>query len=376
MSLTRPEDRRMTVAPQALPPARARPGGTSSSPWRGWALRDVRALLVLGGLAALVVAGVAWMPQYMPFSALMIPLLVGSLVLNPRQLPWFVVWVLGMVTVSLSLQPEIDVRRAGAAAVQFVMCAIVLVTAFRRSRLGVAGFTGESMFVDLRDRLLSQGSIPDLPPEWYVESALRSASGTHFAGDFVVATRLEDDHRLELVVVDVSGKGDDAGTRALQLSGAFGGLLGSLPPADFLPAANDYLLRQGWIEGFATAVHLSLDLDTGAYEVRTAGHPPAVARSAGSGRWTVLPSSGSVLGLVPGLDVVAAYGRLGRGDAVLLYTDGMVEEPQRDLDLGLDRMLGEAESLLRGGIEGAAERLVEHLGSRSDDRATVVVHRR
>ena len=41
-------------------------------------------------------------------------------------------------------------------------------------------------------------------------------------------------------------------------------------------AANDYLLRQEWEEGFATAVHLSLDLATGRFEVRTAGHPPAV----------------------------------------------------------------------------------------------------
>ena len=61
-------------------------------------------------------------------------------------------------------------------------------------------------------------------------------------------------------MVDVSGKGEEAGTRALLLSGAFGGLLGALPPAEFLPAANDYLLRQDWDEGFATAVHLSLDL--------------------------------------------------------------------------------------------------------------------
>ena len=35
--------------------------------------------------------------------------------------------------------------------------------------------------------------------------------------------------RLELAVVDVSGKGEEAGTRALLLSGAFGGLLGALP---------------------------------------------------------------------------------------------------------------------------------------------------
>ena len=338
--------------------------------------REHRTVLVLGMLAALVVVGVALAPRFTPFSSLMIALLLGSIVLNPRQLPWFVVWVLGMLTIALTLQETITIRTAGAAAVQFVMCVIVLATAFRRSRLGVAGFTGESMFVDLRDRLLRQGRMPSLPQGWHVESELRSASGTRFAGDFVVATYLEDDERLELVVVDVSGKGDQAGTRALQLSGAFGGLLGSVGPEMFLASANDYLLRQDWVEGFATAVHLSLLLDTGEYEVRSAGHPPAVLRAAGSGRWSVLDSTGAVLGLLPAAEFTTARGRLERGDSLLLYTDGMVEEPRRDLEMGLDRLLGEAEKLLRGGVDGSAARLVEQLGSRDDDRAVVVVHRR
>ncbi|WP_256959612.1 serine/threonine-protein phosphatase, partial [Streptomyces viridochromogenes] len=66
---------------------------------------------------------------------------------------------------------------------------------------------------------------------------------------------------------------------------AFGGLLGSLPPHAFLPAANGYLLRQDWDEGFATSIHLVLDLDSGDYELYSAGHPPGLQLSAGSGRW-------------------------------------------------------------------------------------------
>ncbi|HRD61451.1 MAG TPA: PP2C family protein-serine/threonine phosphatase, partial [Nocardioides sp.] len=250
---------------------------------------------------------------------------------------------------------------------------VVLLSSFRRSRLGVAGIQGEMMFVDLRDRILRQGGIPDLPSEWYAASELRSAGGTPFAGDFVVASR--NAARLELAVVDVSGKGEEAGTRALLLSGAFGGLLGALPPDRFLTAANDYLLAQEWDEGFATAVHLSLDLHDGAFEVRTAGHPPAAFRHAGTGRWTVLPSEGPILGLMPEAVFTPATGVVGHHDALLLYTDGMVEEPRRDIDLGIDRMLGEAEHLLRGSFEGAARRLVDALGSRDDDRAMVVVSR-
>ena len=64
------------------------------------------------------------------------------------------------------------------------------------------------------------------------------------------------------------------------------------------------------------------------------------------------------------------------GDALLLYTDGMVETRTRDIGSGIDKMLGQAERLLRGQFEGGAERLVEALGSRSDDRALLLVHRR
>jgi hypothetical protein len=344
--------------------------------WSRGRVRQFRTAVLLCLLAASVVVGVAIDPAVFPVTALMVPLLVGSLVLNPRQLPWFVGWIVVMVAVALGLQEERTSRIVAVAVIEVLMAAIVLVTALRRSSLGVAGNTGESMFVDLRDRLLNQGGIPALPGDWLVESALRSASGTPFAGDFLVATVLDDDTRLEVVVVDVSGKGDAAGTRALLLSGAFGGMLGSLAPQDFLGAANDYLMRQGWEEGFATAVHLSLDLVTGSFSVRSAGHPPAVQRHSGSGRWGVLPSAGPVLGLLDDADFEVAHGVLGHGDAVLLYTDGMVERPRRDIEMGLDRMLGQAETLLHGSFVGSAERLVASLGSPDDDRAMVVVHRR
>ena len=63
---------------------------------------------------------------------------------------------------------------------------------------------------------------------------------------------------------------------------------------------------------------------------------------------------------------------LRRGDALLLYTDGLVETPQRDIALGIDRLLGQAERLLRGGFDGGAARLVDPLESTDDDRALVL----
>lgn len=364
----------MTATYDAARPARA-------PRWlRSWQLllrrgpsTELQVALWLALAAMGITIAVAIWPVEMPFTTLMLPLLVASVLLGPRTLPWFVTFLMALLAVTFALQVEITSRTVAATVVQLTMGMVVLAASVRRSALGVAGIHGETMFIDLRDRILTQGGIPDLPPGWQVQSALRSAGGTPFAGDFVVAARRGD--HLEVVVVDVSGKGAEAGTRALLLSGAFGGLLGAMSPARFLPAANDYLLRQEWEEGFATAIHLSLVLTSGDYEIRTAGHPPAAHRAAGSGRWQVLRTEGPVLGLIEDATFTCARGHLGKGDAVILYTDGMVEEPRVDIDLGIDRMLGQAESLLRGSFDGAATRLTEALGSPDDDRAMLVVHR-
>jgi len=331
--------------------------------------------LALMLLALTALATTLWLwPEYLPISLLVVPMVVANLILGPRQLPWFVAASLLMIAVLVPRQPDITPRTAIAVVVLFLVGFLILLASFRRQTLGVAGVQGEAMLVDLRDRILRQGQIPDLPPGWYAASELRSAGGTAFAGDFIVASRTDD--RLDVAVVDVSGKGESAGTRALLLAGALGGLLSALQPQEFLEEANAYLLDQDWGEGFATAIHLTVDLHTGAYQVRSAGHPPAALRTAGSGRWSVLPTVGPMLGLIDEVQYEPVDGVMRPGDALVLYTDGMVETRNRDIMLGVDKMLGQAELLLRGNFDGGAARLIEAIGSRDDDRALMLVHRR
>ena len=134
-------------------------------------------------------------------------------------------------------------------------------------------------------------------------------------------------------------------------------------------------------EGFVTAVHLWLDLTSGEYVISSAGHPPAVHYDAAAGRWGITRAHGIVLGVVADLHGAASEserGVLQRGDALMLYTDGMVESPGRDIDAGTDRLLGEAERLLSGGFKAGAPALVaamqREIGS-SDDCALVLIWR-
>lgn len=345
--------------------------------WRRLKHSETAWAMLLGLVAVVIGGGVIMWGTFFPVTALIVPMVLGNQVLGPRTLPWLIVFTLGVLVVGVAASEGIlDGRAIGGIVIDFVVGLVILVSSFRRSRLGVAGSRGESMLVDLRERIARQSQIPVLPPDWYAEAVMRSAGGSSFAGDFIVAATSADGRQLEVAVVDVSGKGEQAGTRSLLLSGSFGGLLGALPPDQFLPAANDYLLRQDWSEGFATAVHLSLDLGTGDFEIRSAGHPPAVQLLAGSGRWAIHETEGPVLGLMPHASFSVRTGNLGTGDALLMYTDGLVETPQRDISLGIDKMLGQGERLLRAGFENGAHRLIDELESMTDDRALFLLHRR
>ncbi len=358
----------------------AAPGVRVSSRWtrlrRQMVDSDRYALVFLVLLVVGLVVGGLLSPDLVPQAALFLPIVLASLWLGPRTLPWFVLFCLVGVVVLVTALPEITPAVIVRVIMTFGIGLLLIFTSFRRSQLGVTGPRGESMFVDLRDRIARQGAIPNLPAQWHVESASRSAGGTSFGGDFVVATRRTDETALDLVVVDVSGKGVDAGTRSLLLSGAFGGLATAVTPDRFLAAANEYLLRQEWNEGFATAIHLHLSLLSGDFELRKAGHPPAVWLHAGSGRWSVLDSDGPILGLMPDASFEVVRGRLLPDDALVMYTDGLVETVQRDIGSGIDKLAGRAQVLFPSGFRGGAQALIDDLATSNDDGALVLVHRR
>jgi hypothetical protein len=313
------------------------------------------------------------MPSFIPTTVFVIPLLLGGLLLRFK----------GLLALTLTTMVfgsyAVSERAAGLPKTGFVVVLgligwIVLTGAKVRSRLGVQGTRGETMLMELRDTLTAQGELPDLPAGWRAEQAIRSAGGASFSGDFLVSTT-RGDEILEVALVDVSGKGIDAGTRALLLSGAFGGLLGVVPVEEFLPAANHYLRRQDWDDDFATVVHVAVNLQTGEFEVRTAGHPPAIQFDAWSGRWQTRDADGPLLGLMETPEFQVNRGQLKLGDALFLYSDGMVETPRRDIGLGTDRLAGHAERLVAHGFKGAARELVAEIGGPGDDSAIVVIHR-
>jgi hypothetical protein len=336
--------------------------------------RRVGAVLALATVAVAIIAAhvSAWLVSP---GVMILPILCGGLLLWPRALRVLI----GIAAAGLVY--DVAAHKAGPGIVVTIAATAYFadVLSNTRGKLGTRGLRADRMMIELRDRIRAQGTLPELGEGWGSTVVLRPAGGSSFGGDFVVS--YSDGKTLEVALVDVSGKGMDAATRALLLSGAFGGVLGSVPREQFLPAANAYLRRGSADEGFVTAVHLSIDLASGDYTLYSAGHPPAARFDASTGRWRTSAARGIVLGVVSDLAAVPDVpeeGVLRRGDAIMLYTDGVVEAPGRDIDDGIQRLLGEAERLVVTGFSTGAQELVttmQRMVASGDDCALVLIWR-
>jgi len=331
------------------------------------------ALIMLTIIAASFVVSVT-APEWMPLAAYFVWLLIAMMLLRfrPLVLVCAVNAVAGVLAVAIN-GPITESRAI--AMVAFVIAVLLVLVVASRQRSGLPAVLSEAFLVDLRDRLQSQGKIPPLPEGWHSQSAMIAAHGGTYAGDFLVADLREDRKQLEVILVDVCGKGTGAGPAALQFAGALGGLIGALPPRKLFLAANGFLIRQRDDEAFATAVHLLVDLDEGRYQITSGGHPPALRWDLPSNEWVVDNARGTALGVLRAPELHVSTGRLLPGEALLFYTDGVVEARGSDIDTGIAWLQRAAREAIGPGFEGAARRIIGQVESGDDDRAVLILSR-
>nr|MCR4583812.1 SpoIIE family protein phosphatase [Prevotella sp.] len=144
-------------------------------------------------------------------------------------------------------------------------------------------------------------------------------------GDFYDIFRIDDTH-VGLVIADVSGKGVPAAifmavSRTLvRATGIRGGL-----PSDCICYSNDLLTKDSVDCMFVTVFYAILDVTTGSITYCNAGHnAPYVMRS--NGQVEKLPlSPNAIVGAVEDLTYKDETFQLGKGDMLLMYTDGVTE---------------------------------------------------
>jgi serine phosphatase RsbU (regulator of sigma subunit) len=156
-------------------------------------------------------------------------------------------------------------------------------------------------------------------------------------------------------------------------------VLHSRKPSQVLAELNEALLRQGLDYRFCTVLYASVTPRPDGCEVvlATGGHPlPLVVRAGGAVEQAGEP--GTLLGIVRDPEISEQRMLLGSGDALVLYTDGVIEASPADHALSPDRL---AELLLScGGRDaGAIAETVERKalevqdGRLRDDVAVVVL---
>jgi sigma-B regulation protein RsbU (phosphoserine phosphatase) len=151
----------------------------------------------------------------------------------------------------------------------------------------------------------------------------------------------EHGRRVFFLVGDVSGKGVAAALFMARTKTLFDAVAPHEPdPGAVLAALNTRLCRQNDAGMYVTAVCGVLDPATHEVTFATAGHePPLIVRS--NGHAAALDTEGGrVLGLIEVGDYPVSKVRLGDGDALVMYTDGVSEaqDPSGNF-FGAERLL-------------------------------------
>ncbi|MFD3825656.1 SpoIIE family protein phosphatase [Streptomyces sp. NPDC058625] len=203
-------------------------------------------------------------------------------------------------------------------------------------------YTREHTLAVTLQRSLLPRDLPDLSALEVAHRYLPAQSGV--GGDWFDVIELSG-ARVALVVGDVVGHGLHAAATMGRLRTAvhnFATL--DLAPDELLARLDDLVARlareraaQGDDEGpiGATCLYVVYDPASGRCSAARAGHlPPALVRPDGSVEFPELPA-GPPLGL-GGLPFESIEFQVPAGSRLVLYTDGLVEDRTRDIDVGLE----------------------------------------
>jgi PAS domain S-box-containing protein len=227
---------------------------------------------------------------------------------------------------------------------------------------------------------LQRNLLPPVPPSVpglaVAVRYLAASLGADVGGDFYDVVPLPGTE-VALAVGDVVGHDITAAAVMGQLRSVYRSLLADRPP----PSALIDRLQAGWsllgLQRMATALFASLDPVTGQLRIASAGHlPPLLVCGGHAELLDVRPSR--MLGAPPAPAPAAEWaGVLPPGATLVLYTDGLVESRDADLDVGLDALLETAARAATADPDQLCDLLLADLagGARADDVALLAITR-
>jgi serine phosphatase RsbU (regulator of sigma subunit) len=221
-------------------------------------------------------------------------------------------------------------------------------------------------------RSLLQSRLPDVPG---LDIAVRyepAGAQTEVGGDFYELTML--DGRLLVAIGDVAGHSLHAATVMAEVRHAVRAYaVEGHPPGAVLELVNRFMRAVLPAES-ATLCLLTLEPDTGQVRLASAGHLPPLLQVAGEAGF--LAPRGPLLGINAPRPADLEF-VLPRGGTLVLYTDGLIERRDADIDVGLSALCACA-ATVEPDLDAFCQRLLVQLadaGEQADDIAVVALRR-
>ena len=185
-------------------------------------------------------------------------------------------------------------------------------------------------------REVQQKLLPERMPEmegFQIEGFCRSAQ--EVGGDYYDFFQL-DESRMGIVIADVSGKGTSASFYMAEIKGMMLQLASRIEsPRDLLSEVNQHLYLNVDRHLFVTMIYGILDRSKNEFRFARAGHNPLLHICSDQSYQLVTPT-GIGLGLDEGElfenEIVESNIKLSKGDRLVLYTDGITEAMNENLE--------------------------------------------
>ena len=222
-------------------------------------------------------------------------------------------------------------------------------------------------------RTLQHALLPEaLPKIQGVETSARYEAGdegVEIGGDWYDLIAL-DDHRLMLVVGDVSGRGVRAAATMASLRFAIHAYAAQDDPPEAILAKLSNLVNVNASGQLATVLCAVLDVDAHRLTVTSAGHLPPLLLSDGTGTF-VQSDVGVPIGVRAGASYTSTSVQTPKAATLLAFTDGLVERRGESIDTGLAR-LQQAASSNHVALDELLSRLIDDLRQDGGDDDTAI----
>jgi serine phosphatase RsbU (regulator of sigma subunit) len=226
--------------------------------------------------------------------------------------------------------------------------------------------------LDLQRALLPQAAVHI--PGWDFAAYYGPAGGQEVGGDFYDVVSLPDG-RVAAVIGDVMGRGTYAAAAMAEVRSAIRAYATDDPDPVAVFRRIDTYFEVSGLAQLVTVLYFLLDHERDVIRVANAGHLPPLLLADGTARVVEL-GGGLPFGVGLG-DRTASTIRLSPGEAVVAFTDGLVERRTEDIDVGVQRLIESVERVAWQTPAGLVNSVVAAAARGSqDDDVTVLLLRR